>query len=122
MSAPEGHGYIDFVGDEEHFWRIETLWRAAEGQEARSVALDDIPWREDGCYVLGEPPTWLAFAQHVARVHDANLEYPIILGPAGEVVDGMHRIVRAFMDGRGAIDAVRLPRMPPPDRVRPRDA
>ena len=43
MSKPhDGHGYIDFVGDEEHFWRIETLWTAAEGLPVREVPLDEI--------------------------------------------------------------------------------
>ena len=35
----------------------------------------------------------------------------------GEVVDGMHRIIRAWLEGRTAIEAVRLERMPTPDRA-----
>ena len=30
-TAPEGHGYIDHVGGQEHFWRIETLWGRRRG-------------------------------------------------------------------------------------------
>jgi len=117
---PQGHGYIDIVDGEEHIWRIETLWRAATGLEPRLVALDDIAWRDDGCYILGDPPSWGAFAEHVARTMGVDLSFPIILGPAGEVVDGMHRVVKAATQGETTIAAVRLDRLPPPDRVRPR--
>ena len=48
-----------------------------------------------------------------------ELEHPIILGPTGDVLDGMHRILRAFVEGRKTIAAVRLSEVPPPDRVRP---
>ena len=105
---PEGHGYIDFVGSEEHYWKIETIWHAARDLPVRQTALDDIPWREDGCFVLGDPPTWGALAEHCRRALGADTAWPVILGPEGEVVDGMHRIVRASLEGRTSIEAVRL--------------
>ncbi len=120
VAPPAGHGYIDYDGDRELFWRIETLWDAATGLAAHDVSIDSIPWRNDGCYILGDPPTWGAFADHCRRTLDADLVHPIILGPTGDVVDGMHRIVRAVLDGRTTIAAVRLDEMPTPDRVRPR--
>lgn len=121
MSPPHpGHGYIDYVGDEEHFWRVETLWAAAAAGPVVETPLDEIPWREDGCYVLGDPPTWGAFAAHMARALRAALDYPIVIGPGGDVMDGMHRILRAHAEGRATIRAVRLRERPPPDRVRPR--
>lgn len=32
-------------------------------------------------------------------IHDVDLSFPIILGPDGRVMDGMHRIARAVMEG-----------------------
>ncbi|MDQ6746414.1 MAG: hypothetical protein M3Z27_10435 [Actinomycetota bacterium] len=39
---------------------------------------------------------------------EADLSYPIILGHDGRVMDGMHRIARALLEGRNEIDAVRF--------------
>lgn len=120
MAAPSGHGYIDFVGDEEWFWNIETLWKAAGSLDSTEQSLDELPWREDGCFILGDPPTWGAFADHCLRVSDAEFRHPIILSPTGDVMDGMHRIVRAFLERRSTLPAVKLAELPPPDRVRKR--
>lgn len=117
---PENHGYIEYSGDEEHYWRIETLWAAAEGLPGEEVPLDAIPWREDGCHVLGDPPSWGALADHCRRAMRVDGSYPVILGPEEQVMDGMHRIVRAFVEGRTTIRIVRLAEVPPPDRVTPR--
>ena len=45
----------------------------------------------------------------------ADLSYPIILGPTGNVLDGVHRVAKAMLAGQTTVRAVRLPAMPPPD-------
>jgi hypothetical protein len=117
----EGHGYIDYDGDEERFWFVETLWAAARAVPAEEVPLDALPWRADGCHVLGTPPTWGALADHCARAMSAEPRFPVVVGPDGEVMDGMHRLVRAAVEGRETVSIARLPAAPPPDRVRPRE-
>lgn len=49
--------------------------------------------------------------------------WPIILAADGRVMDGMHRVARALMDGRATVDAVRFAKTPPPDlrNVQPED-
>ena len=116
----KGSGYIDFVGAEEHFWLNETLWAAARKELAAEVPLDALPWRDDGCYTLGDPPTWGALAEHCKRVWEADLSQPIIREPTGDIVDGMHRILLAHLQGRATVSCVTLKEMPPPDEVRPR--
>ena len=98
---------------------LETLWAAAEAIPARETRLEEIPWRADGCHVLGDPPTWGALADHCRQAMGTDLTYPIILGPTGDVLDGMHRLMRALVEGRETIAAVQLSEVPPPDRVRP---
>jgi hypothetical protein len=41
------------------------------------------------------------------------LTYPIILSPTGEVLDGWHRMCRAYLQGIEELDAVQLPTTPP---------
>jgi hypothetical protein len=116
---PKGHGYIDFVDGEEHFWKIETLWEAARGRSIRAIPLEEIPWKDDGCHILGLPPNWGAFAEHCRRAMSADLSFPVILGPTGDVMDGMHRIVRAYVEGKETVAGVVLENVPAPDRIRP---
>lgn len=57
-------------------------------------------------------------ADRLVRLIDAaDLSYPIILSASGGVMDGMHRIVKAVLDGRTTIDAVQFDEDPDPDHV-----
>jgi hypothetical protein len=48
-------------------------------------------------------------------VRDVDPAHPVILGSDGRVMDGMHRIARAVLEGRTTIRAVRFPADPEPD-------
>jgi len=120
MTKPaKSHGYIDHVGDEEHFWHIETLWEAAKALSVKEVALDDLPWFEDDCAFLGCPPTWGVLAQQCKQAMNVDLSYPIILNINGDVMDGMHRIIKTFVAGKTTIQAVQFEQIPKPDRIKP---
>lgn len=56
------------------------------------------------------------FRNHMARTLNADLSYPVILSPEGEVMDGMHRIVKALITGE-PVKWVKLTEMPKPDGV-----
>lgn len=73
----------------------EAYWYAAEGDQASCRSI----------------------AEHMQLMLAADLAYPVILCPDGRVMDGMHRIVKALVEGRSSINAYRLPRLPPPDYV-----
>ena len=54
-------------------------------------------------------------AEHVRLVQAVDLTYPIILGVDGRVMDGMHRVVRALLEGHPTIAAVQFDVHPAPD-------
>lgn len=56
-------------------------------------------------------------ANHFKRVQSANLDYPVILDDHGYIADGWHRIVKALVDGKSTIKAIRIQEMPQPDGV-----
>lgn len=56
----------------------------------------------------------LAF--HCKKVQEADLKYPIILDWRGAVADGRHRIIKALIEGRKTIKAVRITWKVQPDR------
>ena len=49
------------------------------------------------------------------RVAEADLSYPVILGPGNRVMDGMHRVARALLESRTTIWARRFRELPEPD-------
>lgn len=50
-------------------------------------------------------------------IGEADLAFPIILSADGRVIDGMHRVLKALLNGSQSIEAVRFERDPEPDFV-----
>ena len=72
----------------------------------------------DSNYWLGGDfgePTVRKMVEHMRLVRDVDPLFPIILGADGRVMDGMHRIARALLEGRPMIRAVRFETQPKPD-------
>lgn len=107
-----------------HAWDVQRLIALSADLPTEHVPLaairdvDTDYWFSHGC-----SPTVRAVVEHVRLVNEADLTYPIVLDPHGRVMDGMHRVARALLDGRAAIAAKRLVVMPPPDYtdVQPQD-
>lgn len=77
-----------------------------------SIAELDAPyWFDDS----DETPTVRSVVEHCRLIAEVDTGYPIILDHEGRVTDGMHRVARALLEGRGEIDAVRLPAPIDPD-------
>ena len=98
-------------------WDVDRLVRLSSALPLQRISLSQVrelnrPWTGDA-----ERPTWAEFIQHMALVQAADLTYPIILSATGEVMDGMHRVAKAVLEGRTEIDAVQFPQDPDPDYV-----
>ncbi|HEX4518467.1 MAG TPA: hypothetical protein VH063_02690 [Gaiellaceae bacterium] len=94
-------------------WDVDRLVELSRGFSVRQVPLESI--RElDTAYWSG-PLTVRDIADHMRLVEAVDLAYPIILGADGRVMDGMHRVVRALLDGHLTIAAVRFAVEPEPD-------
>ena len=97
-------------------WDVDRLIALSVHLPVVDVSVDDI--REvDSAYWYGveEQPTVRSVVDHWKLALDVDLSHPIILGPDGRVLDGMHRIARSILEGRRMIRAVRLPMLPDPD-------
>lgn len=96
----------------------------SQGLPVKDVPLAELPEIDSTCrFQDGEPPTVRRIVEHFRLVEEVDMSYPIILTPDGRVVDGMHRVARALLEGHRAIKAVRLPAVPAPDfqNCRPED-
>jgi hypothetical protein len=101
------------------FWWTERLWEAAEGLPVYRVALADIAELDEDCWFGGRAPTCREVADHALRIMNADLNRPVIFGSDGRLMDGGHRIARAWLDGMTEVDAVRFRANPEPDWVVP---
>lgn len=62
-----------------------------------------------------EQITWRSIIEHLKLIQETDLSYPIILSAEGQVMDGMHRVAKALLEGRETIEAVQFDEDPKPD-------
>lgn len=106
-------------------WDVDRLIELSQALPVSSVALDsireidDIYWFDDD----EQKPTCRNVLLHMRLIEECDLSYPIILGADGRVMDGMHRVAKALMEGWLEIEARRFEQDPEPDHVgrKPRD-
>jgi hypothetical protein len=68
-------------------------------------------------YDHGYLPTCRSVAEHARLILEADLAFPIILSSDGGVMDGMHRVAKAAMEGRSSLSAKQFLQDPDPDYV-----
>ena|SRR3990167_1039277 len=101
--------YNDGLGNS---WSVARLVDAAKELEPfdmpiAGIDLDAKIWEGSNMFML---------AFHVKKVNEADLSSPIILDWNGSVADGRHRIIKAIIQGKRTIKAVRLQHKLEPDR------
>lgn len=98
-------------------WDVDRLIELTDGKEVNQVALasiaeiDSAYWFDDS----GEEATVRNVVQHVRLIQETDLSHPIVLDASGRVMDGMHRVAKALLEGRTHIGAVQLEVHPEPD-------
>ena len=75
--------------------------------------LDEMFWYD----LEGDRPTCRSVALHAKLINETDLKYPIILSQDGGVMDGMHRVCKALIQGLDVIQAVQFEVDPEPDYV-----
>ena len=104
-------------------WFVERLWYLARELPVRQLPLDQIAEFDQNCWFGPTSlPTCRAVAQHARRMLEADLYYPIILSAAGYLMDGGHRIAKAYLLDLPDIPAVQFLVDPEPDYILAPDA
>jgi hypothetical protein len=98
-------------------WDVDSLIKLSKDLPVRQVPVVSIKELDTPHWFSadGSPFTVRVLARHAQLVNEVDPSHPIILGVDGEVMDGMHRVVRALIEGRTTIAAVRFKVQPPPD-------
>ena len=98
-------------------WDVPRLIGLSADLPVTNVPLEEIRDLDTAYWALpgAEHPTVRELVVHLRLVLDVDPSYPVILGSDGRVMDGMHRIARALLEGRTEIAAVRFATDPEPD-------
>lgn len=99
-------------------WDVGRLIETTRDLPVATIAipeeqLDEVYWFDDD----RNRPTVRKVIDHLRLIEATDLRYPIILGADGRVMDGMHRVAKAVLEGRETIDAVQFEVDPEPDYV-----
>jgi hypothetical protein len=106
-------------------WDVDRLIEQSKSLPVREVDLasideiDSVYWFDD----QSQRPTVRNVVDHVRLIEEVDLSHPIILGFDGRVMDGMHRVAKALLQGRATIGAVQFETELEPDHrnCRPED-
>lgn len=99
-------------------WDVLKLIKLSEHFDVVQVLLSDIrELKETYWFGLGAPPISEDIALHAKQIYEADTSYPIILCPEGRVMDGMHRVCKAFLEEQKSISAVRFDELHEPDYI-----
>ena len=104
-------------GDGVDAWDVDRLIQLSADLPLEQVPLESID-EIDSVYWFDADlnrPTVRAVVDHVRLIHEVDMSYPIILGPDGRVMDGMHRIAKAALENQTTINAVRFTQLPAAD-------
>jgi hypothetical protein len=100
----------------EQIWEVEDLWEASKNLPVVSVEIASLEEMSDPDYWITKAPDDPSIEDEMPRVLEADLSYPVILHPAGWMMDGYHRVYKALLRGDTHIRAVKFtPETLPPE-------
>lgn len=95
-------------------WDVDRLAKLSTDFPRVQVPLDEIRELDEEYWfgTDGDRPTCRAVAEHARLMQETDLRHPIILSSDGRVMDGMHRVAKAYMEGRGFAAGRPTPHVP----------
>ncbi len=92
-------------------WKVLTLIEASKELPVFEYPLNLVD-KEDDYWGIG---SLAEFIEHSKRTQAADLSKPIIVSSGGRIMDGLHRVCRAVLDGNKSVEAVQFEDDPQPD-------
>ena len=94
-------------------WEDVKLWEATQNNPQEDINVESV-LNQDNYWNIG---SFLELAKEMQIVLKADYSYPIILDEEHKLIDGAHRLVHAYLDGKTHIKGViiRNDQWPEPD-------
>ena len=88
-------------------WDVRNLVRLAEDQPVIHLPLTHFEELDELYWYGGESdrPTPRSLVSHFRLISQADLQWPVIIDPNGRLMDGMHRLCRALLEGHTTVSA-----------------
>jgi hypothetical protein len=97
-------------------WQAKDLYAQAKEEKAKPYRL---PLKHIDLSVVRHPgERILDQAHHCMRTMNTDPDIPVLVGPAGGIMDGWHRVIRALLEGRTYVMALRLKELPPGEEIK----
>jgi len=100
-------------------WDVDRLVDLSKSFSLIELPLSEIRELDESFWfdAEGDMPTCRRIALHAKLISETDLDHPIILSQNGRVMDGMHRVCKALIEGIETIQAVRFDLDPEPDYI-----
>lgn len=99
-------------------WDVLKLIKLSNHLDVKEINLSDIDEFDESYWHSGpDLPRVRDYADHAKLIMEADIDYPIILCSQGRVMDGMHRVCKAYVLGKISIKAVQFSAYIKPDFV-----
>ncbi|MFW1811795.1 hypothetical protein ACG9HX_10705 [Acinetobacter ursingii] len=105
------------VDHDTYIWDVHRLVALSKNLKIKKVLLSQIIELNEAYWFPDEYPTTLQILEHIQLIEQADLTYPIILSADGRIMDGMHRVAKAKLQGDLKILAVQFEKTPVPDFI-----
>src|SRR5687767_11001747 len=80
-------------------WDVDHLIQLSNNLPKKRIPLSSIRELDQVWASDDQHQTWRGLLEHLKLIDQADLSFPIILSASGEVMDGMHRVVKAARQG-----------------------
>lgn len=100
-------------------WDVDRLILLSKHFPIKRIPLDAIKEVNEPYWFEHDEqlPTCLDLLDHMKLIEAADLHYPIILCADGRLMDGMHRVLKALLQGDVDIAVVQFEVTPEPDFI-----
>jgi hypothetical protein len=91
-------------------WDVHRLIELSKDLVPQDISLNSISELRENYWFQNkeDSPSCLAIAEHCRLIEETDLRYPIILSANGRIMDGMHRVCKAYIEGKKTIKAVQF--------------
>lgn len=118
MYSHQDQTYSIYKDHKIYTWQVAMLYQHVETQPVIDVAVCPLVDQEKVSWFNGHDVPLNEVAHHIRRVVHANCHHPILLAPNGRIIDGMHRLLQAYLANKQTLKAKRLMHMPQPESIR----
>ncbi len=114
----DNHTYSISKEERRYIWSVKRLWELTQTFPTFKYQVSSFDMFEKDIWFCGyKKPTIKSVLNHMERIKQADLRFPIIISEEGLVMDGVHRILRAHIDGLEWVNAVQFIKNPQPDLI-----